>query len=82
MKVIIEVDQKDLRVITVPEQYKNFEIQNFGYAGVYLMETDSTSLNHWKMYLGKDVRYEILGFAKDVIIGEQMKGGNFLLLIK
>lgn len=79
MRIITEIDQNDLLLITVPEKYKNFEIQHFGYAGAWIMETDGKGLNNWKQFIGKGWHYEILGFTKDIVIGEQMKGGNFLL---
>lgn len=74
--------EKDLRLITVPEQYENFRVVNYGFAGSWIMETDSKSLNSWKMFLGNEGNYEILGFTKDIIVGEQIKGVNFLLRIR
>lgn len=35
-----------LLAVPVPEKYKNFTIQKFTRAGYWLMETDSTELNH------------------------------------
>ncbi len=79
MKVTIEIDEKEIVLITVPEKYKNFRIAYYGFAGVYIVETDGKGLNNWKQFISKEGAYEVLGFTKDVIIGEQMKGGNFLL---
>lgn len=79
MKVTIDIDQKNLVLITVPEKYKTFRILYYGFAGVYITETDGKGLNNWKKFISKEGHYEILGFQKDVIIGEQMRGGNFLI---
>ena len=49
MKITIDIPKSQLYYLEVPEIYKNFKIVNYGYAGTYLMETDSTGLNHWKI---------------------------------
>jgi len=45
--------------VSVPEEFKNFVIQQYPVAGTYLMETDSKALNHWKVQLPK-ADYSIL----------------------
>ncbi len=49
---IVKLTEKHIAVV-VPEQYKNFVIKNYGFAGYWLMETDSKELNHWKVFLSK-----------------------------
>jgi hypothetical protein len=79
MKIQIEVNENELYFINVPEIFKNFTIKNYGYAGLWIMDTESKELNHWKDSLPKGYKYEILGFVKDVIIGEIKTDKNFVL---
>ena len=79
MNIQIEVDEKELYYINVPMGMKNFKIVNYGYAGSWLMETDSKELNHWKDSLPFGYKYEVLGFVNDVIIGEINTDKNFVL---
>jgi hypothetical protein len=79
MKIQLEIDEKELYFMNVPERFKNFVIKNYGYAGLWLMETDSKELNHWKDSLPKGYKYEILGFVNDVIVGEIPTDKNFVL---
>lgn len=78
MKIQIEVAEKDLYFLDVPTKYNNFVIVNYGFAGTWLMETDSKELNNWKMTIPKG-KYEVLGFVNDVIIGEIKTDKNFVL---
>lgn len=48
--------------VKVPENYENFVIKQYGYAGTWLMEIDSKELNHWKVNIPKG-DYKIIGFA-------------------
>jgi hypothetical protein len=80
MKIQLDIPEEKLYFLDVPEEYKNFQIQNYGYAGVWLMELDSKELNHWKVSL-PNRKYEILGFVNDVIIGEIKTDKNFVLRI-
>lgn len=79
MKIQIEIPDKELYFINVPVRFKNFVIKNYGYAGLWIMETDSNYLNHWKDSLPKGYKYEILGFVNDVIVGEIPTEKNFAL---
>lgn len=80
MKIKIEVPEEKLYFLNVPAEYKKFQIVNYGYAGTWLMESDSKELNHWKISLPKQ-NYEILGFVNDVLIGEIKTDCNFVLRI-
>ena len=79
MKIQIEIAEEKLNFLNVPIEYKNFKIMNYGYAGTWLMETDSKELNHWKVSLPNNEKYEILGFVNDVIVGEITTDKNFVL---
>lgn len=80
MKIQIEIPEKNLYFLNVPTEFKNFQIVNYGYAGTWLMESDSKELNHWKVSLPIR-KYEILGFVNDVIVGEIKTECNFVLRI-
>ena len=82
MKCIINISEHELYVVKVPEQYKNFVIEQFGRMGTWLKETDSKGLNHWKINIPKG-RYEVLGFAKDIFLEDydNEKYDNFILKI-
>ncbi len=82
MKIIIDIPTKELFFIEVPELYENFKILQYGYAGTYIMENDSKSLNHWKKKIPNG-NYEIIGFTKDVFLEEcEPYDTNFVLRIK
>jgi hypothetical protein len=81
MKIQTEIPEKYLYFLNVPEQYKNFRIVNYGLAGTWLMEIDSSGLNNWKVILPPYSKYEILGFVSDVIISEINTDKNFVLRI-
>lgn len=81
MKIQMDIDDRYLYYLDVPEQIKNFTVVYYGYAGVWLMETDSTELNSWKVRLPNNSRYEVLGFIKNVIVGEVKTDKNFVLRI-
>ena len=67
MKLKIEIPNKYLLQVLVPEHIEKFEIINYGYAGTWLMESDSKELNAWKMQLPNG-KYEIIGRFRDVLI--------------
>jgi hypothetical protein len=80
MKIQIEIPEEKLYFLNVLNEYKNFTIVNYGYAGTWLMENDSKELNHWKVSLPNG-NYEVLGFVNDVIVGEIETDKNFVLRI-
>lgn len=67
MKLKIDIPKNKLLQILVPEDMRKFEIVNYGFAGTYLMESDSKKLNAWKIKLPNN-KYEIIGRIKDVVI--------------
>lgn len=78
----VELDEEELYFLDVPTIYKNFVIKNYGYAGFWLMETDSKELNHWKVSLPTSQifkGYRILGFVNDVFSDEIPSDKNFVL---
>lgn len=79
IKVKLNIPIENIHFITVPEQYKNFRIVNYGFAGKWLMETDSKELNHWKTPLPNGYNYEILGFSRDVLLDLVEDSLNFVL---
>lgn len=84
MKIQIDIPDDKLYFLNVPEEYKNFTIMNYGYVGMWLMETDSKELNHWKVNIPVKYpmqKYKVLGFVKDVIVGEIKTDKNFVLQI-
>jgi hypothetical protein len=49
--------------ISVPYIYKNFKIEQYSKRfGTYLVETDSNSLNHWKIKIPNGC-YDIIGLS-------------------
>ena len=70
---ITEINKNDFLFINVPEVYENFKIMQYGFAGTYIMETDSKSLNHWKINIPRG-NYEIVGF-----INSELTSKNFAL---
>ena len=80
MKCIIDINENDIVSVKVPEQFKNFTIEQFNRAGTWLKETDSIGLNHWKVNIKKG-NYRIIGFAKDVFVEDydKTKHDNFIL---
>ena len=78
MKIQIDIPVSQLFFIDVPSEYRNFIILNYGYAGTWLMETDSNRLNHWKVHLPNG-NYEVLEFVKDVIPQGSGVDKNFVL---
>jgi len=81
IRMELRIPRDELHFVDVPEEYKNFRIVNYGFAGKYLMELDSTGLNHWKTLLPPGYDYEILGFSKDVLIDPVEDALNFVLRI-
>jgi len=79
MKIQIDIPENKLYFLNVPIEYKKFEIKNYGYAGTWLMETDSKELNHWKIKLPNS-NYEVLGFTSEVCIDIKCDE-NFVLRI-
>jgi hypothetical protein len=51
MKLIIDVPKSKLLQVLVPNNIQKCEIVNYGYAGTWLMESNSKELNAWKMKL-------------------------------
>jgi len=79
MKVQIDVEEKELYFMNVPEMGKKFVVENYGFANTWLIETGTTELNSWKTTLPKGYKYEVLGFVIDVINGEITSDKNFVL---
>jgi len=79
IKIQLLVNEENLHFVNVPPEFTNFKIVNYGYAGKWLMETDSKELNHWKVSLPTNYSYEVLGFVNDVIVGEIPTDKNFVL---
>lgn len=79
MKLLIDIDEKQLHFINVPEIYENFRVVNYGFAGTYFLETDSKELNHWKINLPNNCGYQIIGFTKDCLVDEFETDKNFVL---
>jgi len=85
MKLQIEIPKKELMFVLVPESVRKCKVVNYGYAGVYLMESDSKELNVWKMKLPNG-KYEPIGRIEDVVFGienlcEVETDKNFILRI-
>ncbi len=59
---ITESNKQDFLFVNVPSWYKNFIIVQYPIYGTYIMETDSTGLNHWKMNIPRG-NYKIVGFV-------------------
>jgi hypothetical protein len=59
---ITKENQSEFLLVNVPEMYSDFKLVHYGYAGTYIMETNSTGLNHWKMHIPKG-NYELIGFV-------------------
>ena len=79
MKLQIDIPEDSLLFIDVPEIYENLVIKNYGYAGAWIMETDSDEFNHWKLSLPTG-DYTIIGFVKDVVVDKDfIAEGNFIL---
>ena len=68
MKLIIDVPKSKLLQVLVPENIKKCEIVNYGYAGTWLMESNSKDLNAWKIKLPNG-KYEVIGRVNDVVAG-------------
>lgn len=72
MKLIIDIPKNKLLQIIVPEHIQKFEIVNYGYAGTWLMESNSKELNAWKTQLPNG-KYEIIGRIKDVVVDSELE---------
>lgn len=64
---IVEFKTKDREglFVSIPYRYKNFKIEQYSRAGTYLMETDSTGLNHWKINIPRG-NYEVVGRSNEL----------------
>ena len=51
--------------IPIPYIYKNFKLVQYATAGTYIMETDSTGLNNWKINIPRG-NYEIIGRSNEL----------------
>ena len=51
--------------IPIPYMYKNFKLVQYATAGTYIMENDSTGLNHWKINIPRG-NYEIIGRSNEL----------------
>lgn len=82
MKLIIDVPKSKLLQVLVPDNIQKCEIVNYGYAGTWLMESNSKDLNAWKMKIPNG-NYEVIGKIKDVVIDEDLSeietDKNFIL---
>ena len=82
MKLIIDVPKSKLLQVLVPDNIQKCEIVNYGYAGTWLMESNSKDLNAWKMKIPNE-NYEVIGKIKDVVIDEDLSeietDKNFIL---
>ena len=82
MKLIIDVPKSKLLQVLVPDNIQKCEIVNYGYAGTWLMESNSKDLNAWKMKI-QNGNYEVIGRIKDVVIDEDFSeietDKNFIL---
>jgi len=65
----ITVPEKRIYLLTVPEG-SEFKVVNYGFAGTWLMETKSDSLNNWKVKIDQ-AKWEILGYIDEVFIDEK-----------
>jgi hypothetical protein len=66
MKLIIDIPKSKLLQVLVPDNIEKCEIVNYGYAGTWLMESNSKNLNAWKMKLPNG-KYEVIGRVNDVV---------------
>ena len=66
MKITIDIPEKWLHVVTIPDNKKDYKIVNYGYGGTWLVDADGKELNAWKTKL-PDGKYEILGNAQHVM---------------
>lgn len=51
--------------IPIPYMYKNYKLVQYATAGTYIIETDSTGLNHWKINIPRG-NYEIIGRSNEL----------------
>lgn len=72
MKLIIDVPKNKILQIIVPDHIQKFEIVNYGYAGTWLIESNSKELNAWKTQLPNG-KYEIIGRIKDVVVDSELE---------
>lgn len=82
MKVQIEIPKEKLLQVLVPEDVTECVVVNYGYAGTWLMENNSTKLNAWKIKIPNG-NYKVLGRFKDVLVdnyADVETDKNFLLL--
>ncbi len=81
MELKINVPKNKILQVLVPDHIEKCEIVNYGYAGIWLIESSSKELNAWKTKLPNG-RYEIIGRVKDVVIdglSELETNKNFIL---
>jgi len=69
--MVVNFNTKDVKglFVKVPDNYKNFIIKQYAYAGTWVMELDSEELNHWKINIPKG-NYKIIGFSSSLSDGE------------
>lgn len=62
--------------VEVPKEYTTFKLKNYHTAGIWLMETNSSLLNHWKVNIPKIKGWETLSFlcTTDTITEDIAKG--------
>ena len=72
MKIQIEIPKKNLMFVSVPDSVDKCEIISYGFAGIWLMESNSKKLNPWKMRLPAG-RYEVIGRIKDVVVDNSIE---------
>jgi hypothetical protein len=82
MKLIIDVPKNKILQVFVPSNIEKCEIVNYGYAGTWLMESNSKELNAWKMKLPNG-NYEVIGRLNAVVSEDDYsyieKDKNFIL---
>lgn len=76
MKIQIEISEEELYFVHVPEEFSLFEIVEYLFSTFLQVKNN---ISKWEAKLPLNFKYEILGFVKDVIIGEIEIDKNFVL---